>query len=406
MFLKDKLYLIAGNVDDSIKSSAAVYDVTIFKSFIDFENYVDTVPIIIDTLVISARELQFTNTNMTRLLNILNAPFVTVKSSIIYLVDSSYNLDIINKFLNDKKLSNWSVYQGDLSPKFISEILSGERRNTVEGQIDLVTYRMRTEEYIRQQQLKKEELDSDVYLTDEDILSGIPDEEPPVAIVPEGSTEVSVSYIVGADIIERTLLTFIVAQYRALSGKTLLVEKDVEYHRLSDMVTKADVSCELLDIEELMKDSMGVIGKIKLSNSKLIVLTCQNRIQYDYNFLMDILESMLMENLMYIVRECNFEEAPFGKPYTIVMRNTIPDILKSCNSLRYDIFPKEVVFVGMMLGNLGPVNVSSEEMNAVISQVLEKNDITTTIVKAEGVRLKGEGLNYDILSIISGEYRR
>lgn len=406
MFLKDKLYLIADNVDDSIKSSAAVYDVTIFKSFVDFEKYVDIVPIIIDTLVISSRGLQFTNTNMARLINILNSPFVTVNSSIIYLVDESYNLNIINKFLNDKKLSNWSVYQGDLSPKFISEILSGERRNTIEGQVDLVTYRMRTEEYIRQQQLKKEEIDSNTYLTDEDILSGIPNEELPIDVIPEENTSVSVSYIVGANTIERTLLTFIIAQYKALSGKTLCMEKDVEYHRLSDMVTKADISFEQIDIEELMKDSMKVIEKIRLSSNRLIIFTCKNRSKYDYNFLMDILESTLMEDLAYIIRECDFEEAPFGKPYTIVMRNTVPDILESCNSIRYDIRQKEVVFVGMMLGDLGSVNVNSEEMNMIISQVLEKNGINTTVVKAEGVRLKGDNLNYDILSILSNTHRR
>lgn len=403
MIVKDKLFLIAGNVDDSIKSSTAVYDIRIFKSFTDFENYVNLNRVKIDTLVLTSDELQFTNTNMTRLINLLDSPFVSVTSSVIYLVDNTYDAKAINEFFSDAGLTRWSVYQGDLGPKFISEVLSGERRDTVEGQVDLVTYRMRTEDYMRMQQLKKEGLDSSdnrQYQTDEMLLSGIPDEEVPETIVPEGDKEVQISYIVGADIMERTVLAFLVAQYRALTGKTLIMDKDSEYHRLSDIVTKAEIECEMIDVRDLCKDITKTIRSIRQTQKKLIVISCYDRYDYEYNFIMDVLEANLRNDLYYMVRECDYDETPYGRPYSIVVRNTVPDVLECCSSLKYEVNPDTVSFVGMMLGNLGPVNINSDEMNAVISQVLEKNKIFTTTIKIDGVKLKGGEASYDILSVI------
>lgn len=400
MYLKEKLYLIAGNVDESIKSATSVYDVTIFKTFIDLEKYVNENPVVIDTLVLTTNELAFTSVNMARLLNVLESPFLSITSSIIYLVDKSYDMTVITKFLEDKKLSKWSVYQDSITVKFIADILSGERRDTVEGQVDIVTYRMRTEDYLREQQQKKYESDSGIYETDEDLLAGIPDEEVPVDIPIEVENEVCVSYIVGANIMERTVLTFIVAQYRALTSKTLIMEKDLAYHRLSDIVTKSGVGCLMLDVTDLLADAKRALDTIRQSTEKLVIITCYNRIEFDYNFIMDILETNLRHDVSYIVRECDFDEAPFGKPYTIMTRNTVPDLLECCNSLKYSIDTSNTVFVGVELGTLGPVNISGDEMKHIIMQVLEKPNVFTTIVSIEGILLKGEKLSYDILSVI------
>ena len=215
MFLKEKLYLVASFVDDSIKSSSAVYDITIFKSFVAFEEYVNLYPVVIDTLVLTTDDLQFTSTTMQRLIEVVQSPFVKIKSGVIYLVDETYDLKVVNTFFGEHMPGSWSVYQGKLEPKFVADILSGERRNTIEDQVDIVTYRMRNEEYVRQENLRKEKDSAGMdekYITDEDELKDIPDEESPVEIIPEGERDVSVLYMSGLPGLERTLMVFIVAQ--------------------------------------------------------------------------------------------------------------------------------------------------------------------------------------------------
>lgn len=401
MLCKDKMYLVAGNVDDSIKSQTTVYDITLFKSFVDFEKYVDSTPVIIDTLVLTTNELQFTNTNMMRLLAILDSPFMKIKGNVVYLVDNTYDLKTINDFLNSKSLTSWAVYQGDLSNKFISEIVSGEGRQTVEGQVDIVTYRIRASDYVKQQTSLKYESDDNDYMTDENMLRDIPDEVEPEDINPTTEAIAKVNYVVGDNSIERTLMAFFLAQYRSMERKTIIIEKDSEYHTLTEFVTKTGIDCEFITIDEIVDDITSVINTIRATAKKLIVIGCIKRMVYDYNFIMDILQSNLKTDVSYFIRECNYEETPYGRTYSIVVKNTVPDVLKCCNSLKFDIIPDDVTFIGMQLGNLGPVNITSKEMNAVITSVLGKNGIVAQVIKTEGVLLKGDEVVYDILGILN-----
>ena len=401
MIRRDKMFLIAGNVDDSIKSQSAIYDIKLFKTFIDFENYVDTTPVIINTLVLTTNELQFTNTNMVRLLNILNSPFMEVKGNVVYLVDRTYDLQTIHQFLTSKGIMDWAVYQGDLNSKFISDIVNGDGRETVEGQVDIVTYRIRASEYIKQQQTLKYESEDDKYMTDEDLLQGVPDEDEPEDIKPTIDRDAMINYIVGDNSVERTLMSFLLAQYRALRDKTVIVEKDCAYHTLTEFVTKSGIDCELITVDELLEDVTRCISIIRGTSKTLIVIGAIKRVDYDYNFIMEILQSNLKHDVAYFVQECSFDETPYGNLYSIVVPNTVPDVLKCCNSLKYDISPNDVTFIGVQLGSLGPVNITSGEMQAVITKVLGKNNIVAQVVKVSGIVLQNKEVIYDILGILN-----
>ena len=116
---------------------------------------------------------------------------------------------------------------------------------------------------------------------------------------------------------------------------------------------------------------------------------------------MDVLESNLKGELSYIIRECDYSETPYGMFYTVVMSNTVPEVLRSCSILRYRPRVDSVTFIGMQLNDLGPVNISSNEMGAVISTVLEVNGIMAQTIRVSGIKLKGEDSAYDILGIIN-----
>lgn len=401
MIRRDKMFLIAGNIDDSIKSQSTIYDIKLFKTFVDFERYVDATPVIINTLVLTTNELQFTNTNMVRLLNILNSPFMEIRGSVIYLVDNTYDLQTIHQFLTSKGITDWAVYQGDLSSKFISDIVNGEGRETVEGQVDIVTYRIRASEYIKQQQNLKYASEEDKYMTDEDLLQGVPDEEEPEDIKPTIDRDAMVNYIVGDNSKERTLMAFLLAQYRSLRDKTVIVEKDCDYHTLTEFVTKSGVDCELITVDELLEDITRSISIIRETSKTLIVIGAIKRVGYDYNFIMDILQSNLKHEVAYFIQECDYDETPYGRLYSIVVPNNVPDVLKCCNSLKYDINPDDATFIGIQLGTLGPVNITSDEMKAIITKVLGKNNIVAQVVKVSGIVLQNEEVIYDILGILN-----
>lgn len=401
MISKERMFIVAGNIDDSIKSITPVYDISIFPNFLEFENYINTTPIVLDSIVISENELPFTSSNMARLLDVLSAPFLKLTGSCIYLIGEDTSKDAVSSFLDDVDDKNIIFYQGDLSSRFISDIVSGAGRIADEAETEVILYRMRASEYAVAQNIKKYESDSDKYETDEDKLAEIPDIEEPIIQVPTIDILSNTYYVVGKQSMERTLFTFIEAQYLALSGKTLIVESDVQYHRLTDMVLKSSVEFEFIDIEEFNVNPTKIIQDIKGSSAKLIVMGCKNRIMYSYDFVFDILISNLTGYVDFFIKECDFTQTPYGSYYNIVCADTVPDVIECCNSLVYDVDETKVTMVGVRTNKKTDVNITSTEMTEIVRILLEKNNLLAEVVEADGINLRGEEIVYDVFSIIS-----
>ena len=401
MISKERMFIVAGNIDDSIKSITPVYDISIFPNFLEFENYINTTPIVLGSIVISENELPFTSSNMARLLDILSAPFLKLTGSCIYLIGEDTSKDAVSSFLEDVGDKSIIFYQGDLSSRFISDIVSGAGRIADEAETEVILYRMRASEYAVAQNIKKYESDSDKYETDEDKLAEIPDIEEPIVQVPTIDILSNTYYVVGKQSMERTLFTFIEAQYLALSGKTLIVESDVQYHRLTDMVLKSSVEFEFIDIEEFNVNPTKIIQDIKGSSAKLIVMGCKNRIVYSYDFVFDILMSNLTGYVDFFIKECDFTQTPYGSYYNIVCADTVPDVIECCNSLVYDVDEAKVTMVGVRTNKKTDVNITSTEMTEIVRILLEKNNLFAEVVEADGINLRGEEIVYDVFSIIS-----
>lgn len=405
MLIRDKMFIISSIVDDSIKSQTSMYDITLFKDFIDFEKYVNSYPVVLDTIVITSNELAFNSSSIGRMKAVLDSPFITMKGNVVYLVDYSYDVKLIERFFTNNGFDNWAVYQGDLSVKFISEIVSGEGREQVEAQTEIVTYRLRASEYVKQKNLTQYQSDDAEYVTDEEELIGIPSEDVPELLNPVDDTITTVNYIVG-DLRERCILALLLAQYRSMSGKTLIVEKDVEYHTLTDMVTKTGIKCKLVWMEDLVNDVTKTITDLSQVSEGLVVVGARKRINYDYNFIMDLLESNLYGNYAYIIRECDYAEIPYGQRFTLVSANTVPAVLACCNKLKLKLDKECVTYVGLQLGSLGSVNITSKEMGVIVSSVLGQNGIPTQVLKVKGIKLREEGVVYDLLGILNRGNRR
>lgn len=401
MISKERMFIVAGNIDDSIKSVTPVYDISIFSNFLLFEDYINTTPIVLGSIVISERELPFTSSNMARLLDLLSAPFLKLTGSCIYLIGEDTSKDAVSSFLEDNGIETIIFYQGDLSSRFISDIVSGAGRIADEAETEVITYRMRASEYAVAQNIKKYESDDNTYETDEERLSEIPAIEEPIIQVPSVDIMSNTYYVVGKLSMERTLFTFIEAQYLSLSGKTLIVESDVQYHRLTDMALKSSVEFEFINIEDFNVNPTKIIQDIKASSARLIIIGCKNRIMFDYDFVFDILSSNLMGYVDFFIKECDFTQTPYGSYYNIVCADTVPDVLECCNSLVYDVDEEKVVMIGVRTNSKNECNITSTEMTEIVRIVLEKNNLIAEVVEANGINLRGEGIVYDVFSIIS-----
>lgn len=405
MIARDKLFIVADNVDDSIQERVTAYEVKVFKTFTEFESYINTTPVVLDTLIISARVMPFMGQNMARILMTVGSPFMKLKGNVVYLIDQNTDQSMVQMFLEEKDLHDWAVYAGDLSVKFITDIAIGNGRRAQESVNEIVTYRVRTTEYIKQQNQLKYEDNSRQYEIDKE-LQGIPGIEEPEEVIPSEDKETVLNYIVGEQSLERSLMVFLIAQYLSLKQKVLIIEKDTEYHMLGEILTKSTTPATYIDVEDLFKNVTQTLDQIRLANDRIVFVGSRNRVAYDYNFIFELLWSNVKDNFNYMIRECDFDETPYGMYYTVVTQNTVPALLKCCNSLKYAIDPEMATFVGMQSSNLGALNLTSTEMKGIIEMVLSCNGIAAQVVQANGLLLKGDSVVYDILSIINRGNRR
>ena len=401
MIAREKLFIIADNVDDSIQTQVNAYDIKVFKTFTEFESYINVTPVVLETIVISERVLPFNSQNMARVIAITGSPFLKLTGNVVYLIDKETDLEIVNMFLDTKHIENWAVYQGDLSVKFITDIIVGNGRRSQESVNEIVTYRVRASDYIKQQNQLKYENNREKYLTDEDLLKGIPDVEEPEEVVPPSEHQLIINYVVGEKSLERSLMVLLLAQYLSMKQRVLIVEKDIDYHMFGELITKSEIPFTYITIDDLFKDVSKTIDSIRLAHDRLVFIGTKNKRSYDYNFVFDIMQSNLNDCFDYMIRECDFEETPYGKYYTVVTQNTVPALLKCCNSLKFEIDPEMVTFVGMQSSNLGALNLVSTEMKLIIENVLSCKGIAAQVVQANGLLLKGDDVVYDILSILN-----
>lgn len=390
--------VVVNEIDDSIKSKSSTNEVVIFQKYLSFKEYVESRPYIVDTLIITTKDLPFTNSNMDDLLKLLRSPFLKVKE-FIYLIPFDIEETMIDQFIEDNELLNWSVFQGDLaSKKFIEGIVSGEGRVSTGKKTMMVTYRVKMDDYNKHLELDSAIKDTETIRhefteIEEEDLPNIPE-----MVLPSNYTN-DVYYIVGDDDTARTLATIVLAQYVSQTKTTFIFEKDVEYHRMTDYVTKSGIEADIVYIEDLVDNFKATIDRINNFNNKLIFLGAKKRIKYDYAMVFDLIKANVNLDAVFI-KECTYEETPYGCRYVVATSNTVPDLLKAINSLRYDI-DEDIMFVGVDCYSIKPVDISNSELQSVVSLVTEINFTNSCVISLEGVNIKTGGSLNDLSSIIN-----
>ena len=398
MIKRDKLYIVSSLVDSSIKQQIVSYDVSIYKTFLELEHDTNSKLHNIKTLVLTSEEVPFTSINMQNVLDLLDSPFVKCEE-VLYLIDKNVDTELVKTFVTEKGLDNWSIYNlGVIDFKSIYDVVSGEKRTSEEADSYLVTYRMKVRDYVARQNEMKYKEDSH-YETEEEELQGVALEPMPEEIRVNQKVFTNVINIVGAKSTERTLFAFLMFQYTSLSGKSLIVESDVGYHKLSELATKSGIDCLYIDMEDLLKNIANTITMIRETPNPRIVVSCRKRVKYDYKFIVDLLISNLDGDISYIVRESDISEMQAGVKNIVVMPNNIPDILNSCNSIKIAVDPNKFVFIGVSLMDIYPATVNTFEMSDILKSVLGIENINCQVFKVSSLLLGGSAV-YDLRSII------
>lgn len=402
MISREKMFVVSEILDESIKSQTAVFDVRLFKTFVEFESYIEGTPIIINTLVVTSRELPFNNSNMTRLSNVVGSPFLRIDGQVIYVIDKSFDKKVVNKFFDSNNLGvEVVVYQNDLSLRYVTDIVTGEARDVQENKTYDVVYRVRASEYMKQQStLSYDTLDKD-YITDEDDMAGIPEEEIPEDVIPEATKDLEIKYVCGEDREERTAMVFLLSQYLSLSSKTIIIEHDRKYHRLTEFYTKSQLDGLFITVMEIYQNVEEVINRIKNTNKRLIVIGTIERVKYDYNFLFTLLYNNLRGYVDYMIMECDYHELPYNVNVVYVTSNIVSEIIKMATSIKQVVIPEKTKFIGMQMNTLNPCYVNTLEMLSIISAILQKNGLDGQVLYSGGIKLKEDTVIYDIFSIIS-----
>lgn len=391
MITKDKVFIVSSNVDDSIRSSSIYTDVKIFKTFKEFEDYIDVTPIDASMIIVNSKDLSFTNNSMSRLISVVQSLFVTLEGFLYYMVDDEEVQHRVEEICKKNNLSKIKcLYSSTLYAHDVANVLTGESLSSKETVTEISTYRIRASEYIRTQK-DKEDLDYDnIYVNDEDELSGIEDEPVPEDLRATDSRLAMKHIVCGNSIRERCAWVVLKAQYLSLNGKVLILERDTEYHTLLDMITKVDVDYEFYDVIDIFRDCYEIISRIKDSKSRLIVIGSKNRVQYNYDNMINILVHNLEEDIDHYIYETELSQIPYGATADIVMPTTVPEILRSVNAMSSISDFKDLQFVGLDITNLGYVSISNKEFRALLREIFQENKIRSFVVKIRGLLLRKE----------------
>lgn len=398
--IKDKSIIVISNlIDSTVKSYQPDVEFYLFKTIDGLAEQVNTVPIRAQALFFTRDVVGQTNTSFSFLYALLTENSYLHVDRVVYITEeNSFELQSINYLIEENHIDNWEVITGGLTKAFVTEIINGTAQLDNYNVKHMAVYRQPRAEYVRSRVKEYTTLDEE-YVSDEQDLADIPDVEIPQANIPIVEPIIEKIYMVGDNTDERTAFTFLAAQYLAQVGRTIIVESDNNYHKLTEFYTKSGVEATEVSISDIYNDTAKAFEKIRKTKNNLVVITCIDRDYFNYNFIVNFMYYNLMSDFRYILIEQDFNEMPKGQEVTVVLPDTVIGCLKAGEALDKGDIPF-VKFIGVDLGYLEEVHLpSSTVISKILQDVLSNTEIKCPIVSMSSMRLNGTV--YDLGSVIS-----
>lgn len=391
--------VVSSYVDSTIRESQLDTTFYLFQTLEELGQYIEQSPIRADSLFFTRETIPYTNTSLNYLISLLGNSFFKVDSVVYITEKDSRELPSLRFIIKEKELTNWHVIIGYLNREYVAGIITGSLRENTSSQRRKVVYRVPRAEYVRAQMEKRIEALNEPYERESFDVKDTDDLSPPIRFMSDVPEVCTLVHVTGANCIERTLFAAVLSQYTAMRGKTILVEKDTEYHTLTDIITKSEIQYYGIDVADVLQDPLSAFENIRHCAQNLIIVTSFSRTNYSYNFLCTLLYSNLSDYLSFFIREDTYDEAPPTSQQIVVFPSTVPEILRMCETVDCS-YLKHMTFVGVCFANTTEYQVhSSKACTEIIQDVLEDTTITATVVRISSTKVGGE-VSYDLCSII------
>lgn len=403
--MRSKVHIIA-NIDNSIKASSGIYEVTLFRSFLEWSENIESNPTIISLMVMTEELVPFTASNMDALFRHLESSFFTLHDKVIYCVKTDEQRIRVNEYLlANNKQTKVNVVKNDGDFQGVLSILNGSGRNANENELHTITYRVRADEYAKSQMAKKYQTsDEDHYAMDDEEFPEDSELTYQEQEIPEAYNQLKLVHVAGETTV-RSYFSIVLAQYLSLFGKTLIIEHDMEYHTTTNALSSIGVEFEYIDYSEINKDADGALRRIKASTKKLILIGCTQRYpMLTYDFIMMMCLSQLKGHVEYLVVESELSALSTGTGGIVVMENTVPHILKACASIPNGVDCSKFQYVCLTTLCNGALAKPHALVQDLLTNILG-TEISVESYKFDGLVLGQGGLN-DLQVLFRGDSGR
>lgn len=391
----NNIVIVSKLADELIKESLPDYEVLLFTSVNEILQYTDRTPIRAQRLYITREAVVDGGVRNTMgiLLDLFSNIMCQVEEVIYVTEENSEELPAIDYILKEGKIANWTVRKGYLTREYVASIVCGESTDVDEGNKihRRGVYKVKRSEYV-QEKLNHSEVLDDKYESEEEKLANIPDI--PILTTSSIQTRHNCKIInnAGLPCKERTIFSFLLAQYCSHTGKTLIIESDFDFLLLSDMVARAiDIQIFEIDIDDFYDDYNNVFEAIKTSPNKLIALTARNKKDYNYDFIFNIMYAQLSDQIDFIIHEVDINKMIPEFRYNIVMPNNTVDVIKTLHAIPTS-YNLECRFVGVDISSIEALAIKDKkEFSILIQSILDINsDIEVSLLKTTSVEIGGE----------------
>lgn len=396
--LQDKTYIILSRlVDATIKEYQPDVDFQIFRTIDELRDMVENIPIRAQLLFFTSDVVGGSNTAFSILMGLVeNNDFLQVDRIIYICPENDPTLGSYKYLVDDKGLVNWEYITGDLTRAFVQEVVNGTYRDEKFAMQRKVVIRKPRADYVKQQLKNHTSLQED-FVDDEHDLMDIEDEVLPETPIDDVPATLKYVYIAGCAQRERAAFALLAAQYISRSHRTIILESDPEYHTITEFVTKSGIEATCLEITEAYNNLPRFIQTIKDTETNLVVLTCIDRIRFDYRFLHTLLYYNLEKDFDYIVVESPIEDVPENTELVVVLPSTITGLLEGCAPIDKGRI-EYCNFVAVDLNDLPETHVSSGTvMSTILSDILTTPDVICPVVTINSLRLDGSAYDLGIV---------
>ena len=398
--MQDRVIVVVSTiVDITIQEYQPDVTFKIFRSIDQLGEYLDQDVIRAESMFITSDVITAANSSFTYLMDLLTNNVYLKVDKVIYITEEkSQELKVLRYLLEEKSISNWEIIEGNISHAYVTDVINGTFRPDNYSARRKAVYRMPKSTYMKQRLKDNSTLD-EKYPDDDTDLQNIPDEPLPEEPIAEHKTSLRKVYIAGFSSDERTALAFLAAQYLSQTGKTIIVESDPDYHKLSEFATKSGVTAFVQTVTDLFENPDRTLTNIRSSKESLVVIECIDRIPFNYHFVCEFLFHNLHDNLDYFVTEVGLDEIPAYTETTVVVPSTVIGCLHVGENVDKINIPY-LHFTGVNLNSLPETRINSGiVMSTILSDILGTSGIVCPVVTISGLTLNGT--LYDMGAILS-----